>query len=75
MFFKVSSFPEYGKLSNRIIDDSLSGVRKSVEPGKLDDGKIMLYEYIENNGNLCLAQELCNNNNDEFVSKVKKIVI
>ena len=44
VFFKVSSFSEYGKLSNRIIDDSISGVRKSVEPGKLDDRDFALWK-------------------------------
>ena len=48
VFFKVSSFPEYGKLSNRIIDDSLSGVRKSVEPGKLDDKDFALWKNAKN---------------------------
>lgn len=32
VFFKVSSFLEYGKLSNRVIYDGLSGVRKCVLP-------------------------------------------
>lgn len=44
VFFKVSSFPEYGKLSNRVIDDNLSGVRKNVEPGKLDDKDFALWK-------------------------------
>ena len=44
VFFKVSSFPEYGKLSNRIVEDGLSGVRKSVEPGKLDDKDFALWK-------------------------------
>lgn len=44
VFFKVSSFSEYGKLSNRIVDDSISGVRKSVEPGKLDDKDFALWK-------------------------------
>lgn len=48
VFFKVSSFKEYGKLSNRIIDDSLSGVRKSVEPGKLDDRDFALWKNAKN---------------------------
>ena len=48
VFFKVSSFPEYGKLSNRIIDDGLSGVRKSVEPGKLDDKDFALWKNAKN---------------------------
>lgn len=44
VFFKVSSFPEYGKLSNRIIDEGLTGVRKAVEPGKLDDKDFALWK-------------------------------
>ncbi len=44
VFFKVSSFPEYGKLSNRVVDDGLSGVRKTVEPGKLDDKDFALWK-------------------------------
>ncbi len=48
VFFKVSSFSEYGKLSNRIIDDSLSGVRKNVEPGKLDDKDFALWKNAKN---------------------------
>jgi len=34
VFFRVSSFKNYGKFSNRQIEDSLTGVRKEVEPGK-----------------------------------------
>lgn len=34
VFFRVSSFKDYGKFSNRQVEDSLSGVRKEVEPGK-----------------------------------------
>lgn len=48
VFFKVSSFSEYGKLSNRIVDDSISGVRKSVEPGKLDDKDFALWKNAKN---------------------------
>ena len=44
VFFKVNSFKDYGKLSNRIIEDGLSGVRKSVEPGKLDDKDFALWK-------------------------------
>lgn len=36
VYFDVRSFPEYGKLSNRKIDELISGVRKDVEPGKRD---------------------------------------
>lgn len=34
VFFRVSSFNSYGKFSNRQIEDSISGVRKEIEPGK-----------------------------------------
>ena len=44
VFFSVSSFKEYGKLSNRSIDDSISGVRKEIEPGKLDDRDFALWK-------------------------------
>lgn len=44
VFFDVSTFKEYGKLSNRIVDDGLSGVRKSVEPGKRDDKDFALWK-------------------------------
>ena len=44
VFFDVASFPEYGKLSNRIVEDSLSGVRKEVEPGKRDDKDFALWK-------------------------------
>lgn len=36
VYFKVRSFPDYGKLSNRKIDELINGVRKDVEPGKED---------------------------------------
>ena len=36
VYFIVSSFPEYGKLSKRRIDELLNGVRKDVEEGKRD---------------------------------------
>ncbi len=36
VYFDVRSFPEYGKLSNRNIDELLNGVRKEIEPGKRD---------------------------------------
>lgn len=44
VFFSVSSFKEYGKLSNRSIDESISGVRKEIEPGKLDDRDFALWK-------------------------------
>lgn len=36
VYFDVRSFPQYGKLSNRNIDEMINGVRKDVEPGKRD---------------------------------------
>ena len=36
VYFIVRSFPEYGKLSKRRIDELLNGVRKDVEEGKRD---------------------------------------
>jgi len=36
VYFSVRKFSEYGKLSNRKIDDSINGVRKEVEEGKKD---------------------------------------
>lgn len=36
VYFDVRSFPQYGRLSNRNIDELLNGVRKDVEPGKRD---------------------------------------
>ena len=36
VYFRTRSFKEYGKLSNRNIDEPLNGVRKDIEPGKKD---------------------------------------
>lgn len=47
--------------------------KHGLEIGELIDGKIMLNDTIKNDGNLCLAQEMCNKNNEEFVSKVLKL--
>ena len=47
--------------------------KPGLEIGKLVAGKILLNDYIDNDGSLCLAQEMCNNNNEKFVSKVLKI--
>ena len=46
--------------------------KPGLEIGKLVDGKILLNDYIDNDGSLCLAQEMCNNNNEEYVAKVLK---
>lgn len=48
--------------------------KPGLEIGKLEDGKILLNEHIDNDGNLCLAQELCNNNNEKIISKVLKLM-
>ena len=44
VFFRVSSFPNYGNFSNRVIDESLVGVRKEIEPGKEDDKDFALWK-------------------------------
>ena len=36
VYFNVRSFPKYGQLSNRNVDDMINGVRKDIEPGKRD---------------------------------------
>lgn len=48
VFFDISTFKEYGKLSNRTIEDGLSRVRKSVEPGKKDDKDFALWKNAKN---------------------------
>ena len=44
VYFRVSSFPEYGKLSHQQIDENMIGVRKSIEPGKEDDRDFALWK-------------------------------
>ena len=44
VYFDVRSFPEYGRLSNRKIDDMIDGVRKDVEPGKRDPKDFALWK-------------------------------
>ena len=44
VYFKVSSFKDYGKLSHQIIDETISGVRKEIEPGKEDDRDFALWK-------------------------------
>ena len=48
VFFDVSSFAGYGKLSNRVKDEGLSGVRKDIEPGKRDDKDFALWKNAKN---------------------------
>lgn len=44
VYFRVSSFPEYGKLSHQQIDENIVGVRKDIEPGKEDDRDFALWK-------------------------------
>lgn len=44
VFFSVNSFKNYGNFSNRIVEESISGVRKEVEPGKKDDKDFALWK-------------------------------
>ena len=44
VYFKLDSFQEYGKLSHIQTDKNETGVRKSVEPGKLNDGDFALWK-------------------------------
>ncbi len=44
VYFRVSSFKEYGKLSHQIIDETMAGVRKDVEPGKENDIDFALWK-------------------------------
>ena len=44
VYFRVSAFEDYGKFSNRLIDESLVGVRKEIEPGKEDSHDFALWK-------------------------------
>lgn len=44
VYFRVSKFENYGKFSNRLIDESLIGVRKEIEPGKEDDRDFAIWK-------------------------------
>jgi len=44
VFFSVKKFPQYGKLSNRLVEEEISGVRKEVEPGKIDSQDFALWK-------------------------------
>ncbi len=44
VYFKLDSFQEYGKLSHINTNKNEIGVRKSVEPGKLNDGDFALWK-------------------------------
>ncbi len=44
VYFKLSSFPEYGKLSHIQVDKNDTGVRKETEPGKQNDLDFALWK-------------------------------
>jgi len=44
VYFSVKDFPQYGQLSNRNIDEMISGVRKEIEEGKKDPRDFALWK-------------------------------
>ncbi len=44
VYYEVAKFSNYGKFSNRKLDESISGVRKEVEPGKKADHDFALWK-------------------------------
>lgn len=44
VYFKVSSFPEYGKLSGIKVNENEVAVRKELEPGKIDAADFALWK-------------------------------
>ncbi len=44
VYFKLSSFPDYGKLSHIQTNKNEIGVRKDIEPGKLDEADFALWK-------------------------------
>jgi sulfatase maturation enzyme AslB (radical SAM superfamily) len=48
-------------------------VKPGLEIGKYINDKILLKNKIDNDGDLCLAQELCNKSNNKVLSKILKI--
>lgn len=47
VYFSVSKFANYGKLSHRKVEDLLSGVRKEVEEGKRENADFALWKSIK----------------------------
>jgi cysteinyl-tRNA synthetase len=45
VYFDVSSFPEYGKLSHRDLNSQLVAARKELEPGKRDPRDFALWKH------------------------------
>lgn len=44
VYFEVSKFKEYGRLSHQILDEQLVAVRKELEPGKLNEKDFALWK-------------------------------
>lgn len=44
VFFSIKKCTQYGKLSNRVVENSISGVRKDIEPGKIDNEDFALWK-------------------------------
>jgi cysteinyl-tRNA synthetase len=44
VYFRVSSFPEYGKLSHRRLEEAFSGTRAAVSEEKQDEGDFALWK-------------------------------
>lgn len=44
VFFEVSTFPSYGKFSNRVLDDNINGVRIETDINKKDDNDFALWK-------------------------------
>lgn len=49
VYFSVSKFENYGKLSHRKVEDLLSGVRKGVEEGKRENADFALWKSVKPN--------------------------
>lgn len=47
VYFSVESFPDYGKLSRRRVEEQLEGVRVEVEPGKRHPADFALWKRAE----------------------------
>lgn len=49
VYYSVSKFSGYGKLSNRNLEDAINGVRKDVEEGKIDPLDFALWKSAKPN--------------------------
>lgn len=44
VFFSIKKCTQYGKLSNRVVENSISGARKDIEQGKIDNEDFALWK-------------------------------